>query len=114
MVDQNVQDGATGSPHLVLWAVPAEDHTVGINGVNVGPDRLDRILGFCQDPDVDAAFVVAVDEHDVRVNATEQFAVQPHQGRAILRLDDGEDVGVDVLDDLSGRSGSGFVGGFDG
>jgi len=51
---------------VVLTAVPAEDHSLGVDVENVGPDRLERIGLASQDPDVDATVVVAVSSRHMR------------------------------------------------
>jgi hypothetical protein len=47
-------------------------------------DNLDR--GIAEQPDVDAAWVVAIDQHHVTVALIEQLDVHPDQRRSILGL----------------------------
>src|SRR5215207_11591359 len=68
VIDEHEHVGAALCPDLVFGAVAGEDDAVAVFGVDVGSDRADREAGLAHDPDIDAAFVVAVHEHQVPVS----------------------------------------------
>jgi hypothetical protein len=83
-------------------------------GVDMVKDRADRKPGLGHDSDVDAAFVVAVDQHHVPVVVVEQLGVEPQQRGPLFGLDHGDDVSFHVADDPGGHPGADLVGGFGG
>ena len=113
VIDEHEHVGAALCPDLVFGAVAGEDDAVAVLGVDVGSDRVDREAGLAHDPDIDAAFVVAVHEHQVPVSRVEQIGVEPLQRRSILGFDDRDDVGIDAFGDHpGGHPGAGLVDGF--
>ena len=88
---------------MVLAAVAGEHDALVVAVEHVGADVGDHERRPHQDADVDAAVVVAVDEHHLLVRRAadvgEQAVGEPLQRRAVLGLDDAEDVGADVAHD---------------
>jgi hypothetical protein len=90
--------------------VPAQRVGVlGVAVVDVALDVHDRAPRRGQQADVDAALVVAVDEHDVPVAVAEHRLVEAQQRGSVLGLDDGEHAGSEVLDDPRGHADRHFV-----
>ncbi len=75
----------------------------GVAIVDVALDAHDRTARRGEQADVDAALVVAVDEHHVAIAVGQHRLVEAHERRPILRLDDGEHTGLEVLDDAGGH-----------
>ena len=71
VIDEHEHVGAALCLDLVFGAVAGEDDAVAVLGVDVGSDRADREAGLSHDADIDAAFVVAVNEHYVPVSRVE-------------------------------------------
>jgi hypothetical protein len=67
VIHQHMDDGAARRADLVLRAVAAEHRSHFVCPVHVGTDRVDTEPGARHHRDVDAAFVVAIDQHDVPV-----------------------------------------------
>jgi hypothetical protein len=67
VIHQDVDNGAARRADLVLRAVAAEHRSHFVCPVHVGTDRVDTEPGARHHRDVDAAFVVAIDQHDVPV-----------------------------------------------
>nr|WP_198163068.1 hypothetical protein [Cellulosimicrobium sp. TH-20] len=101
MVDEHGERAAARQHDDVLGAVTTEDEaSARVPVVDVGAHRPDLVGPPREQPDVDPAVVVAVDDHDVRVErapgAGDARVGEPLERDAALRLDDGEDVGTDV------------------
>jgi hypothetical protein len=116
VVDEQPQVGAGRKLEPVLRAVAAEELIARdrVGDVDVGAHLHDVDRGDRHHADVDAARVVAVDQHAMPVPAGEQLGVEPVEGGAILRFDDGDDVGRDIVDDPGGHVDGGLVDGFRG
>jgi hypothetical protein len=91
---------------VILGAVAAEDDAVGVAIVDVRADPNKLEVGFGHQADVDAAIVVAIDQHHVRIRCAfdrpQQDRLELAQRGTVVSLDDREHVGVDVLDHLCG------------
>jgi hypothetical protein len=110
VVDENEQMSAVLRDHLVLRAIPREHDPMRVLGIDVRSNRADREPGLAHDPDVDAAWVIAVNEHDVPVLLADELLVEAQQRRSILCLDDRDDLGIDTfVDDLRGHPRAGLV-----
>ena len=72
----------------------------------MGSDLDELMLAFGEEADVDAAGVVAIDEHDLfvrlGVDLLQHGGGEQIEGGSALRFDDAEDVGADVTDDHGG------------
>ena len=110
VIHQYMDHRAVRCVHLVLRAIPAENGACLIFRVDIGPDRLDLEVVAHHDRDVDSTFVIPIDKHDVTIESPEQFLVEPHERRSVLRFDNPDDVGVDVLDDPGSHPRGGLVG----
>ena len=99
-------DAAAGRQvHRVLGAVAAEDRAVPSTSSTWLTIRLIGNRFLVRMPDIDAAVVVAVDHHHVRVERLlrridERCVGEVLERDAVLRLDHAEDVGADVADHL--------------
>ena len=88
VIHQHVHERAGRCAHGVLGAVATEHLVPAALAVHVRANGFDLESGPRHDRDVDAAVVVAVDQHRVLVQAAEQLLVEATQRRAVLRLDD--------------------------
>nr|BFE50715.1 hypothetical protein GCM10017745_41420 [Saccharothrix mutabilis subsp. capreolus] len=112
VVRQQEQLAPARQPQLVDRAVPAEQGTAGAFGVgvvHVAADRLDRDPRGGHHADVDAARVVAVHQHGVRVPPAQQGLVEPDQRRPVLGLDQAQDVRGHLVHDLRRHAGGDLV-----
>lgn len=74
---------AAGQRDAVLGAVPAEHLALGVEVVDVAADPDDRVREAGEEPEVDAAVVVAVDDHDVRVKQSSGRVAQQRVGKPL-------------------------------
>src|SRR5262249_43750551 len=81
----------------------------GVREVDVAAHGADLDLRAGQDADVDAASVVAVDQHDVAVLAGQQIGIEAVQRGSVFGFHDRLDVGGDVVDDLGGHAGADLI-----
>ena len=106
MVDEHDESIPALGAEVVLAAVPREDDTSRVVVENVGSDLDELMLAFGEEADVDAAGVVAIDEHDLfvrlGVDLLQHGGGEQIEGGSALRFDDAEDVGADVTDDHGG------------
>ncbi len=101
VVDEHGERAAAGQRDDVLRAVAAEDESAArVPVVDVGAHGPDLVRSPGEQPDVDPAVVVAVDDHDVRVErapgAGDARVGEALERDAALGLDDREDVRADV------------------
>lgn len=113
VIDQNDQRIAVLGLDFILCAIAAEDEALIVAIVDVAADRDDLEIFLGQYADVDAAVVVAVDQHEVligrRVDRRQHARRKAQQSGAAFRLDHAENVGVKFGDDTSGVAGRGFI-----
>ncbi len=113
MIDKNGQDIAGGCLDLEHRAIPAEDAVAVLAVVDVTANGLDVVAAARHDRHVDPALVIAVDQHHVligiAIDRRHDILAEAQQGRTVFGLDDTEDVGIHISDDLGGQAGCRFV-----
>lgn len=87
---------------MVLAAVTGEDGAVRVGVEDVGAHLHEAVVRPRKEAHVDAAHVVALDQHRLRVRrATDRRqhrVVQHHQTRPVVGLDDGRHIGTQLLE----------------
>ena len=96
--------------------MPSEDLALVVGGIDVAAHPGDGETLLCHQGDIDAPFVVAVDQHDVLIPLVgcgfEHVLVEADQRGPVVGFDNPDDVGVDVCDDPGGVADGFLVNGF--
>ncbi len=114
MIDEDVNQQAGRGADGVLGAVAAEDQTDRIAVIDVGADGFDLKAGSGHDADIDAAVIVAVDQHHMLVHIRQQFTVKADEGRAVLGFDNGDYISIHFLENPGGHADTEIIGRLDG
>ena len=106
MIDQKDERVALRRRDIVLRAIAAEYSALRIRIIHMAADRRDRIVLPRHDRHVDAAIIIAVDQHHMVVRRAsdrlDHVIRETNQRGTALRLDDAENIGADVPDHLCG------------
>ena len=77
MVHQDIDGPTTRRSDFVFRAIPAENLADIIDRVHVGPNRFNLEAFNGHDPNIDAALVVPVNQHDVSIMFIQEFLIEP-------------------------------------